>query len=125
VAQNRRSVNVENERLKKRRSKKAFERDCKHGCFLGSAVYIDSKKYLIAVTSAFFVYLVTKTGKIKRIKWSKWDELDKIRIEPFWSKEVIEAIKYIKKRTKFTNKSIGKAKVKRQPKIKRTPVKKR
>lgn len=114
-------------KLKKQRSYKSSKRDKKHHCRVGSVVDINGEKFLVCITTALFVYIIKQNGNHRRLTWEKWDNLkphiESSAIHIKWTKKIKEALSFLRKKIKFEGKL--KKKFKREPVIRRTPVKRR
>jgi len=114
---------IEINKQKKIASYKAKVRDERHECRLGAVVVRNRKKYIVSVTSPLFIYLISGSGKIKRLTWKKWKGVDTTDRKVRWNKKIRDAIRVVKRTMKMENEI--RKKVKKKPLIIRTPVPKK
>jgi len=117
----------EKEKLKRKRARsfKTSQRDKKHHCRVGAVITINNIHYLVGITTSLFIYLIKQNGDYEKLSWKKWDEIkpyaESSAIYIDWTRKVRESVSFLKKKIKFERKI--RKKIKREPVIKRTPVK--
>jgi len=109
---------------KKRLFLKAKEREDKYGCSTAMAVNINGKDLMVVMTTKYHAYLINAKRKLFKLSWAEWKKATKQNPKEanfcVWDTKVLEILDSLKK--EVLEKSLERAKVKRKPYIKRTPV---